>query len=83
MTLTTNTPRVTLTYDDVSDSLYIDACKPYKEQDSDEIGLGLLARTNPTTKAIESIEVRAFRKRLAGGQPVEVPLLLDPQTPMA
>ena len=71
------TPKVTLTYDAASDSLHIDACHPYKEQESDEIGIGLLARTNPRTGVIENIEVRAFRKRLADGQAVELPIRLD------
>ena len=71
------TPRVTVTYDEASDSLHIDTCRPYKDQESGQIGLGVVARTNPTTGAIENIEVRAFRKRSADGQPVELPIRLD------
>jgi len=77
MTTDTAKPKVIVTYDAISDSLHIDACRPYKEQDSDEIGLGVLARTNPTTGAIENIEIRAFQRRLADGQAVELPIRLE------
>jgi hypothetical protein len=73
----TTSPKAALTYDASSDTLHIDVCAPYKEQDSDEIGFGLLARTNPKTGAIENIEVRAFQKRLADGQAIELPLRLE------
>ena len=71
------TARVTLSYDAASDSLHIDACPPYKEQESGQIALGVLARTNPKTGAIENIEVRSFRKRSSDGQAVELPIRLD------
>lgn len=71
------TSKVTVTYDAASDSLHIDACPPYKEPESDQIALGVLARTNPTTDAIENIEVRSFQRRLADGQALELPIGLD------
>jgi hypothetical protein len=71
------TVKVTVTYDAASDSLHIDACPPYKEQESDQIALGVLARTNPTTGAIENIEIRSFQRRLADGQALELPIGLD------
>ncbi len=47
-------------YDRVGDILYIANCSPYAEQDSDEIGNEIIARTNPISGAIEDLEVLFF-----------------------
>lgn len=64
-------------YDELSDTLYIDACPRYREQDSNEIARGVVARFNPTTGAIESIDVLFFRERLERGEPFELPVSVD------
>ena len=66
-----------LHYDPASDTLYIDACPPYEEQESDEIARGVVARSNPRTGMIETIEVMYFRDRFEAGEPFELPISLD------
>ena len=50
-------PHMTVKYDPISDTLYIDARAPYEAQESDEIALGVVARTNPDTGDVENLEV--------------------------
>ena len=69
-----------MNYDRTSDTLYIDACAPYQEQESDEIARGVVARLNPHTGHIENIEVMSFRHRFASGKPFELPVALDMRT---
>jgi len=69
--------KMTVKYDPQSDTLYIDACPPYQEQESDEIERGVIARSNPDTGSIESIEVMYFRERFQAGVPFELPIRLD------
>ena len=70
-------PNMTIKYDQASDTLYIDACPPYEEQESDEIAVGVLARTNPKTGDVENLEVMSFQKRSAAGDPFDIPVSLD------
>jgi len=70
-------PNMTVKYDAASDTLYIDACPPYAEQESDEIAPGVVARLNATSGDIENIEVMFFRERLEAGTPFELPVTLD------
>ena len=46
---------MTVKYDPVSDTLYIDAREPYEGQESDEIAAGVVARTNPSTGEVENL----------------------------
>ena len=69
-----------LRHDPISDTLYIDACQPYEAQESDEIALGVVARTNPETGDVENLEVMSFQKRFAAGEPFEIPISLDMRT---
>jgi uncharacterized protein YuzE len=68
---------ITVKYDPVSDTLYIDVCPPYKEQESDLIAAGVVARSNPQTGEIETLEVMHFQKRFEDGKPFEIPVSLD------
>ena len=68
---------LTVTYDEPSHSLHIDTCPPYREQESDEIKPGILARSNPSNGRIENIEILSFRARLAAGKPIELPVSLE------
>ena len=43
--------KLTLEYDRVGDILYISNCRPYPEQESEELGDGIIARLNPVTSA--------------------------------
>jgi hypothetical protein len=66
---------VRLSYDKDSDTLQIDWCEPYSEQDSRSIEQGVLARLNPDTRAVESLEILDFYTRFGGSIPLELPLL--------
>ena len=66
-----------IAFDRVSDTLYIDACEPYEAQESDEIALGVIARTNPKTGEVETLEVMHFQKRFEAGEAFEIPVSLD------
>jgi hypothetical protein len=68
-------------YDPGSDTLYIDVCEPYQEQESDEIALGVIARTNPGTGEVENLEVLHFHKRFEGGEAFDIPVRIDMRSP--
>ena len=59
--------RLTLKYDRVGDILYIENCPPYPEQDSDELDDEIIARSNPETGQVESLEILFFSRRLRDG----------------
>jgi hypothetical protein len=66
--------RLTLAYDREADILHIDACSPYPEQDSEELGNEMVARLNPQTGEIENLEVLFFSTRLLRGDVLELPV---------
>ncbi|RFP51488.1 MAG: DUF2283 domain-containing protein [Limnothrix sp. CACIAM 69d] len=70
-------PTLSLSYDRASDSLLIAICPPYPEQETEELGDGLLARFNPNTNDIEAIEIFGFSKRLQTDRPLQLPLWAD------
>ena len=59
-----NMDQLTFEYDSVGDILYISKVSPYMTQESDEIEDGVVARFNPATSEIESLEILSFKKRL-------------------
>ncbi len=69
--------KLTLEYDRVGDILYISNCRPYPEQESEELGDGIIARLNPVTEHVESLEVLSFTRRLLEGGPWELPVTAD------
>ena len=62
-------------YDSVGDILYISKVKPYPSQDSDEIEDGVVARMNPETLEIESLEILSFKKRLDNNPSFSLPII--------
>jgi uncharacterized protein YuzE len=54
---------LTFEYDREGDILYMQTCEPYADQDSDEIGDGVVARFNKKTGEIESFEILSFLSR--------------------
>lgn len=64
--------KLSFKYDREADILHIDKCPPYAEQETEEIGDEVVARLNPTTGEIESLEVLFFSSRLLSGDLVEV-----------
>lgn len=66
--------KLTFRYDRNADILYIDTCKPYAEQESEEIGDDIIARLNPKTNTIENLEVLFFSTRLLRNEIFELPI---------
>ncbi len=58
--------KLTFQYDRTADILYISTCKPYPEQESEEMGDDIIARLNPGTNAIENLEVLFFQHDSCG-----------------
>jgi hypothetical protein len=64
-------------YDRESDTLTISTRLPYAEQESEEIGDGIIARLNPETHDVELVEVLFFSPRLQGGTLLVLPVIAD------
>jgi Protein of unknown function (DUF2283) len=56
--------QLTFIYDQVGDIFYINKVQPYKEQESEEIDEGIIARFHPVTDEIENLEILFFWQRL-------------------
>jgi len=69
--------KLTFKYDHVGDILYIYERLPYPEQESDHIGDDVIARFNPDTDEIESLEVLFFKKRFQDSDRFELPITAD------
>ena len=69
--------KLTFQYDREGDILHIDKCAPYADQDSEEIGDGVIARLNRDTGEIENIEVLFFSTRLLRSDLFELPVTAD------
>jgi uncharacterized protein YuzE len=70
-------PKLTFKYDRAADILYIDIRPPYPEQESEEIGDEVVARMNPNTGDIESLEVMFFSTRLLRGDWFDLPIAAE------
>jgi hypothetical protein len=69
--------KLTFQYDREADILYINKCPPYAEQESEEIGDEVIARLNPGTNEVESLEVLFFATRLLRKDLFELPLATE------
>ena len=65
---------LTIEYDKIGDFLFIDLCRPYAEQDSDEIGESLVARFNLETGEIETVEILFFFAWLKKEGEIRIPV---------
>jgi uncharacterized protein YuzE len=74
---------LSLKYDREADILYIDKRRPYPEQETEELGDDVIARLNPVTGEIESVEVLFFSTRLLRQDLVELPITADLRLPVA
>jgi len=68
---------VALEFLSVGDILYINTCSPYPEQESEELGDEVIARRNPTTGAIENLELLFFSTRLLRSDLLTLPVTAD------
>jgi uncharacterized protein YuzE len=62
-------------YDSIGDIFYISKVNPYIRQESDEIEDGVVARMNPETLEIESLEILSFKKRLEMNPSFTLPII--------
>lgn len=69
--------KLALQYDREADILYITSCPPYPGQDTEELGDDIVARLNPETGNIETLEVLFFSTRLLRNNHFELPVTAD------
>ena len=70
--------KLRLLYDKEGDILHMDTVVPYREQESDEIGDAVIARSNPVTGAIENLEILFFVERFQNlGDAFELPVAVE------
>lgn len=74
---------LTIEYDQGGDILYLGMTAPYPEQDTEELDYGIIARLNPETGEVESLELLFFNQRLAKGETLQLPILAQFQIPRA
>lgn len=70
-------PKLTFRYDRQGDVLFIGTVAPYAGQESEELGDDVVARMNPETGEIESLEVLFFSTRLLRGDLLELPVCAE------
>lgn len=75
--------QLSLKYDREADILYIDKRQPYPEQETEELGDDVIARLNPVTGEIETVEVLFFSTRLLRQDLVVLPITADLRLPVA
>jgi len=66
--------QLTVLYDKTGDILYIDTCKPYPEQESEELGDEIIARLNPISGTVENLEILFFAHRTQPLNLLELPI---------
>ena len=69
--------KLTFKYDREADILSINKCPPYPEQESEELGNDVVARLDPQTGEIESLEILFFSTRLLRSDTFELPIIAD------
>ena len=71
---------LTVEYDKTGDILYLGKTKPYPEQDSEELGYGVVARLNPKTRDLENLEILFFSRLSLSSRPNPPGIGLWPRT---
>ena len=69
--------KLSFKYDREADILYINKLKPYADQESEELGDDVVARLNPQTGEVESLEILFFSTRLLRNDLLELPVKAD------
>lgn len=70
-------PHLSFRYDREADILYIDKRPPYSEQESEELGDDVVARLNPETEEVETVEILFFSTRLLRSDLIDLPIDAD------
>jgi len=66
--------RLRFTYDREADILHIDKCRPYAEQESQELKDEVIALLHPDTGEVENLAVLFFSTRLLRANLIELPV---------
>lgn len=69
--------KLSFQYDREADILYICKRASYAEQESEELGDDVIARLNPETGEVESLEILFFSTRLLRDELFELPITAD------
>ena len=69
--------KLTFQYDREGDILHIGSRPARAEQETEELGDGVIARINPETGEVESLEVLFFSTGLLRSEPFELPVTAD------
>jgi len=69
--------KLTFNYDREGDILYIDTKPPHEDQESEELGDGVIARLNPHSGEVENLEILFFSSRLQRKEFLELPIAAD------
>ncbi len=69
--------KLTFKYDRDADILFINKCPPYADQNSEELGDDIIARINPESDEVESLEILFFSTRLLRSDLFELPISAD------
>ena len=67
--------KLTFDYDREGDILTLSKCPPHPGQVSEELGDDVIARLDPATGEIESLEILFFSTRLEQPQPFDLPVI--------
>ncbi len=65
-------------HDVIGNIMTIEKCRPYAEQDSDEIGLSVVGRMNPDTGEVESLEILSYSHLILSRDPVRLEIPVAP-----
>lgn len=68
--------KLAVQYDRQADILYLTTRPPYPEQETEELGDDIVARLNPETGDVESLEILFFSKRVQRDS-LELPITAD------
>jgi uncharacterized protein YuzE len=69
--------KLSFRYDRDADILHIDKRAPYPERESEELGDEIIARLNPETGEVKSLEALFFSTRLLRGDLFELPIVAE------
>lgn len=69
---------VSFAYDRIGDILFVEKCRPYPEQDSDDIEDMVIARFNPHSDEVESFEVLFVSGRVVSHDPFRLNIPVSP-----
>ena len=70
--------KLSFRHDVVGDIMIIEKCRPYPEQDSDEIDAAVVGRMNPDTGEVESLEILSFTSHIISRSPVRLAIPVAP-----